>query len=131
MELGNFSLSLAVRDIGASRAFYEAFGFAVVAGDQSQKWLVLANGATKIGLFQDMFEANLMTFNPGWSASGETLEQFTDVRDLQRALRTRGIAFLAEADEMGDGPAHFLVADPDGNRIMVDQHVKHPDADEP
>ena len=126
MELGNFSVSLAVKDLAASRSFYEAFGFKEVGGDQSQNWLILGNGSTKIGLFQGMFDKNIMTFNPGWSDSAEPLEQFTDVRDIQRALKERGIVITTEADETGNGPAHFVLADPDGNLIMLDQHVDRP-----
>jgi hypothetical protein len=97
-----------------------------VAGDQSQNWLILANGACKIGLFQGMFESNILTFNPGWSASGKPIAEFTDVRDIQQSLKQRGLALVAEADPAGDGPAHAILADPDGNLIMLDQHVGRP-----
>ncbi|MHC4450619.1 MAG: VOC family protein [Planctomycetota bacterium] len=123
MQLGNFSVSLAVKDIAASRAFYEKLGFGVVAGDQEQNWLILANGRIKIGLFQGMFDKNLLTFNPGWDSDGSPLMEFTDIRDLQKSLKQQGVALLQEADETTDGPANFMLADPDGNPILFDQHV--------
>jgi lactoylglutathione lyase len=123
MELGNFSVSLAVRDIEASRAFYTKLGFAPVAGDAAQGWLILRNGATVIGLFQGMFERNTLTFNPGWDVEMNTLGSFTDVRDLQRDLKSQGVEFVAEVDETGSGPGSFVVVDPDGNPILFDQHV--------
>ena len=123
MQLGNFSVSLAVKDIAASRAFYEALGFKVWGGDQAQNWLILKNGETVIGLFQGMFERNILTFNPGWDGNAQALPEFTDIRDLQRALKAQGIALLSEADESGTGPASFMAVDPDGNQILVDQHV--------
>lgn len=123
MELGAFSISLTVKDIEASRNFYEKLGFRVMGGDQSQNWLILNNGDTVIGLFQGMFEGNLLTFNPGWDQKAEAVGSFTDVRDLQRQLKAQGIAFEQEADETTTGPAHFIVIDPDGNTILVDQHV--------
>lgn len=123
MQLGNFSVSLAVKDIAASRAFYETLGFAVWGGDQAQGWLILKNGSTVIGLFQGMFERNIMTFNPGWDGDANTLPAFTDVRDLQRALKAKGVQPITEADETTSGPASFMVEDPDGNQILVDQHV--------
>jgi predicted lactoylglutathione lyase len=123
MELGNFSISLAVKDIKASKAFYEKLGFKVFMGDVSQKWLILKNGATVIGLFQGMFERNSLTFNPGWDSNGQTLNAFTDVRQLQSQLKAQGIEFVSEADESTTGPASFMVMDPDGNPILVDQHV--------
>lgn len=126
MELGTFSVSLAVKDIAVSRAFYEALGFAQVAGDQTQNWIILANGTSKVGLFQGMFEKNIMTFNPGWSAAGEPVSEFTDVREIQRALKAKGLALVTEADDAGTGPAHVVLADPDGNMIMLDQHVDRP-----
>ncbi len=128
MKLGLFSVSLAVKDLGASRAFYETLGFEVVHGDASQNWLILANGTTKIGLFQGMFPNNILTFNPGWGEGSEPLASFTDVRELQAQLKTAGIAFDQEADPAGDGPASFVVTDPDGNAILVDQHVPKPSA---
>ena len=126
MQLGCFSVSLAVKDIAASRAFYERLGFTVVHGNQDQNWLILGNGDTKIGLFQGMFEANILTFNPGWNQSGEPLAQFDDVRDIQRQLLDQGAAIAKPAEEIGDGPAHFVIIDPDGNLIMLDQHVSRP-----
>jgi len=123
MELGTFSISLAVKDIGASRSFYEKFGFKVFAGDASQNWLILKNGGHAIGLFQGMFEKNILTFNPGWDGNAQTLASFTDVRELQRALKAQGVPLLQEADENTTGPASFVAVDPDGNPILVDQHV--------
>ena len=123
MELGAFSVSLAVKDIAASRAFYEKLGFSVFGGNPSQNWLILKNGTTVIGLFQGMFEKNTLTFNPGWDSDGQPLEEFTDVRELQRRLKARGIEMVAEADEATTGPASFMIVDPDGNTILVDQHV--------
>ncbi|MEQ3746682.1 MAG: VOC family protein [Henriciella sp.] len=122
MQLGNFSLSLAVKDIAASKAFYEKLGFRQVGGNQDQNWLVMKNHSTKIGLFQGMFETNMLTFNPGWDEDAQDLENFTDVRDVQKALKAAGIAFDTEADESTSGPAHFIITDPDGNPIMLDQH---------
>ena len=126
MELGAFSISLSVKDIAASRAFYEKFGFRVMGGDQSQNWLILNNGDTVIGLFQGMFEGNLLTFNPGCNQKAEPVGAFTDVRDVQHELKAQGVTFIQEADESTTGPAHFIVADPDGNTILVDQHVSSP-----
>ena len=123
MELGNFSISLAVADLNASREFYEKFGFAAFAGDPAQNWLILKNGDHVIGLFQGMFERNILTFNPGWDSNASKLESFTDVRDLQRQLRAHGVQFVSEADETTTGPASFVALDPDGNPILVDQHV--------
>jgi catechol 2,3-dioxygenase-like lactoylglutathione lyase family enzyme len=122
MELGNFSVSLAVKDIEASRRFYEKLGFTVVGGEQSQNWLIMRNGMTIIGLFQGMFEKNMLTFNPGWNIDAQPLEEFTDVRAIQRQLKEQGITMLSEADENSTGPASFIVVDPDGNPILVDQH---------
>lgn len=126
MELGNFSVSLAVKDIKASLAFYENLGFKPVGGKLEQNWIVLQNGSTKIGLFQGMFPKNLMTFNPGWSQDRKALERFQDVRELQRALKARGLTMAVEADESTQGPAHFVVTDPDGNDLLFDQHVPSP-----
>jgi catechol 2,3-dioxygenase-like lactoylglutathione lyase family enzyme len=126
MELGNFSVSLAVKDIKASRAFYEKLGFKEVAGDMKQNWIVLQNGTTTVGLFQGMFERNMLTFNPGWTSTKETLKDFQDVRELQHALKERGVRLQSEADETTDGPASFMLVDPDGNPILVDQHVPRP-----
>ncbi len=123
MELGAFSISLAVKDIEASRAFYEKFGFKVFAGDASQNWLILKNGDHAIGLFQGMFEKNTLTFNPGWDSNASNLDTFTDVRDLQRQLKAQGVQLMTEADETTTGPASFVAVDPDGNPILVDQHV--------
>ncbi len=123
MQLGNFSVSLAVKNIAASRAFYEKLGFSVWGGNEKQRWLILKNGTTVIGLFQGMFERNALTFNPGWDGDARTLPEFTDVRELQRQLKAAGIALATEADETTTGPASFMVIDPDGNPILVDQHV--------
>ncbi len=123
MELGAFSISLAVKDIEASRAFYEKFGFKAFGGDASQNWLILKNGDHVIGLFQGMFEKNILTFNPGWDSNASKLDTFTDVRDLQRQLKALGVQLMTEADETTTGPASFVVVDPDGNPILVDQHV--------
>ncbi len=123
VDLGNFSLSLAVKDLTTSRAFYEKLGFAVIGGDADQGWLILQNPSCTIGLFQGMFEKNSLTFNPGWNAKGETLESFTDVRDLQKQLKADGIAIASEADESTKGPASCILIDPDGNPILIDQHV--------
>lgn len=123
MKLGAFSVSLAVKDLDASRAFYAALGFEPVGGDADQNWLILRNGGTTIGLFQGMFERNMLTFNPGWGPSAEPLDAFTDVRALQRALKAQGVELASEADEETTGPASFVVVDPDGNPILFDQHV--------
>ena len=123
MELGAFSISLAVKDIEASRAFYEKFGFKVFGGDASYNWLILKNGDHVIGLFQGMFEKNILTFNPGWDSSAHKLDAFTDVRELQRQLKAKGVELQSEADESTTGPASFVIVDPDGNPILVDQHV--------
>ena len=123
MNLGAFSVSLAVKDLAASRDFYEKFGFEVVGGDASQNWLILRNGDHTIGLFQGMFERNILTFNPGWDKRANPVEEFTDVRELQRRLKAEGVGFAAEADEESSGPASFVAIDPDGNPILVDQHV--------
>ena len=122
MKLGAFSVSLAVKDLEASRQFYEKLGFTRFAGDPSQNWLILKNGDHVIGLFQGMFERNIRTFNPGWDNDARPLDEFTDVRELQRQLRADGVQFVTEADESTTGPASFMVLDPDGNPILVDQH---------
>jgi catechol 2,3-dioxygenase-like lactoylglutathione lyase family enzyme len=127
MDLGNFSVSLNVKDIKASKAFYEKLDFKVVAGKLEQNWIVLQSGSTTIGLFQGMFDKNIMTFNPGWNKNKETLKEFQDVRELQRTLKARGITTIApEADEKTEGPAYFKVTDPDGNMLLFDQHVPSP-----
>lgn len=123
MELGAFSISLAVKDIEASKAFYEKLGFEPFGGDLSENWLIMKNGDHVIGLFQGMFEENILTFNPGWDQNASKLESFTDVRDLQRQLKEQGVELISEADETATGPASFFLVDPDGNPILVDQHV--------
>ncbi|MBK9062968.1 MAG: VOC family protein [Acidobacteria bacterium] len=123
MELGAFSISLAVKNLDVSRIFYEKFGFKVFAGDATQNWLILKNRDHVIGLFQGMFEKNILTFNPGWDQSARRLASFTDVRELQRQLKAQGVPFQQEADESTAGPASFVAVDPDGNPILVDQHV--------
>ncbi len=122
MQLGAFSISLAVNDLAASRAFYEKFGFTASGGDPSQNWLILKNGDHVIGLFQGMFDKNMLTFNPGWDANAQPVENFTDVRELQRRLKEQGVTLVAEADESTEGPAYFMAVDPDGNPVLVDQH---------
>ena len=122
MELGSFSISLAVKDLDISKKFYEKLGFAVFGGDQTQNWLILKNGTHVIGLFQGMFEDNILTFNPGWDTDSKEINNFTDVRDIQRQLKESGIQFVAEADENSEGPASFMITDPDGNTILIDQH---------
>lgn len=130
MRLGNFSVSLTVKDIAASRAFYEKLGFKVVSGDQSKSWIVLQNESTKIGLFQGMFERNMLTFNPGWDSEKNTLKNFDDVREIQRQLKAAGLTLTVEADESTTGPAYLMLTDPDGNPILVDQHVDAPKSEE-
>lgn len=121
MDLGNFSVSLAVKDLAVSRAFYEKLGFARFAGD-GERWQILKNGSTVIGLFQGMFEKNILTFNPGWNGDAQPVDPFTDVRELQRRLVAQGVMPVQEADESSSGPASFVVVDPDGNPILFDQH---------
>jgi len=123
MELGNFSISLAVKDLKASEAFYEKFGFTVFMGNRALNWLIMKNGDHVIGLFQGLFERNILTFNPGWDSNGEPLASFTDVRELQRQLKAQGVALLNETDESTTGPGSFIAVDPDGNPILIDQHV--------
>src|SRR5262249_4327664 len=123
MDLGNFSISLTVKNLEASRLFYEKLGFKTFAGDASQGWLILKNAGHAIGLFQGMFEKNILTFNPGWNSNAELLPAFTDIRELQRRLKAQGVVFQSTADESTTGPASFVVVDPDGNPILVDQHV--------
>lgn len=122
MKLGAFSISLSVKDIHASKQFYENLGFTVFGGDISQNWLILKNDHTIIGLFQGMFENNIITFNPGWDQNAQPVDPFDDVRDIQRHLRSKGIEMISEADESTQGPASLVVVDPDGNAILIDQH---------
>ena len=122
MDLGAFSISLVVKDIQASKAFYEKLGFEEMGGDISQNWVILKNGEHVIGLFQGMFEGNMLTFNPGWDQDTNHLDTFTDVRDIQKELKSQGIDLVTEVDESSQGPAHIMLADPDGNMILVDQH---------
>jgi catechol 2,3-dioxygenase-like lactoylglutathione lyase family enzyme len=122
MKLGAFSISLAVKDIAASRAFYEKFGFSVFGGDQAQNWLIMKNENALIGLFQGMFEGNIITFNPGWDSNARNLDDFEDVREIQRQLKSGGVQLSAEADETTSGPASLTATDPDGNQILIDQH---------
>jgi catechol 2,3-dioxygenase-like lactoylglutathione lyase family enzyme len=126
MRLGNFSVSLAVKDLAASRAFYEKLGFHMITGNPAQNWLILQNETSTIGLFQGMFQRNMLTFNPGWDRTGAALADFEDVRDLQRKLQGLGLALVAKADENSTGPASLMVIDPDGNPVLVDQHVDRP-----
>lgn len=122
MQLGVFSVSLTVKDIHASKDFYEKIGFEVFDGDIDQNWLIMRNSKTFIGLFQGMFEKNMLTFNPGWDENAQELEAFTDIRDLQKNLKAKGVHFTSEADETSQGPASFTIEDPDGNPILFDQH---------
>jgi catechol 2,3-dioxygenase-like lactoylglutathione lyase family enzyme len=123
VELGAFSVSLAVKDMGASRTFYETLGFAMIAGD-GDTWTIMANGSHAIGLFQGMFESNILTFNPGWQGLGEAVEEFTDIRELSGQMRAAGLALAADTTgESPSGPASFTLTDPDGNAILIDQHV--------
>ncbi|HAW92893.1 MULTISPECIES: VOC family protein [unclassified Arsukibacterium] len=122
MELGAFSVSLAVKDIATSKAFYEKLGFSAMGGDQNQGWLILKNGSTVIGLFQGMFDKNILTFNPGWDQNAHNMADFTDVRDIQQQLQAQGLTLLQSADTETTGPAHIVLEDPDGNQIMLDQH---------
>ncbi|REJ11090.1 VOC family protein [Halobacillus trueperi] len=122
MELGAFSVSLTVKDINKSKAFYEKLGFQSYGGDPSQNWLIMKNESCVIGLFQGMFEKNILTFNPGWNQQAENTDSFTDVRELQNQLKQKGIEILSEADETGEGPESFTIEDPDGNPILIDQH---------
>ena len=122
VDLGSFSVSLSVTDIEVSRDFYSKLGFQPIGGNTAEKWLILRNGEHVIGLFEGMFEKNMLTFNPGWDQQGNETNSFTDVREIQRQLRQLGIALVTEADESSHGPASFMVIDPDGNPILVDQH---------
>ena len=123
MELGAFSVSLSVKDIAASRDFYEKLGFRSVGGDPDQNWQILRNGEVTIGLFQGMFEGNVLTFNPGWDSRARPVDEFTDIRELQRRLKAQGLKMTVEADEASSGPASFMMLDPDGNALLFDQHV--------
>ena len=123
MELGAFSISLAVRDLQASKSFYEKFGFEVFGGNESEHWLMLRNGDASIGLFQGMFQKNILTFTPGWDANSKPMEAFTDIRDIQRELKAQGVHLDPKADESTTGPAHLMAIDPDGNPILIDQYV--------
>lgn len=122
MKLGAFSVSLSVKDINKSKAFYENLGFQAFGGDITQNWLIMKNESCIIGLFQGMFEKNILTFNPGWNENAENLDSFTDIRELQKQLKEKGVKILSEADETSEGPASFTIEDPDGNPILVDQH---------
>lgn len=122
MELGAFSISLTVRDIEASRIFYEKLGFTVFGGDQAQNWLIMKNGEHLIGLFHGMFDRNMLTFNPGWDQDGHDTESFIDVRELRRRLIEQGVHIVTETDESGSGPGSIVIVDPDGNPILIDQH---------
>ena len=122
MDLGSFSVSLAVKDLETSKCFYEKLGFESIGGDTQQKWLIMKYGHHILGLFQGMFEGNILTFNPGWDQDGNELDSFTDVREIQRELKNRGIALISETDESASGPASFVLSDPDGNQILIDQH---------
>jgi catechol 2,3-dioxygenase-like lactoylglutathione lyase family enzyme len=123
MQLGNFSVSLAVKDLATSRSFYEKLGFTMFGGDPAQGWLIMKNERCVIGLFQGMFDKNILTFNPGWDHTAQRLPSFTDIRELQRRLKAQGVPLIQEADESTTGPASFMTTDPDGNTILVDQHV--------
>jgi catechol 2,3-dioxygenase-like lactoylglutathione lyase family enzyme len=123
MNLGAFSVSLTVKDLEASKSFYENLGFQVFGGDAAQNWLIMKNGDHVIGLFKGLFEQNILTFNPGWDQNGNKLDSFTDVRNLQQQLKTKGLNIVNEADQSTTGPASFIVIDPDGNPILIDQHV--------
>ncbi|MFC7366622.1 MULTISPECIES: VOC family protein [Bhargavaea] len=122
MGIGAFSLSLTVKDLQASKEFYEKLGFSALGGDEESGWLILKNEDCVIGLFQGMFEKNMLTFNPGWNSSAEEVNPFRDVRELQEELKAKGMQFITEADPSSEGPAHFVIEDPDGNPILVDQH---------
>lgn len=125
-NLGTFSISLAVKDLAASRAFYEKLGFEQFGGDPAQNWLILQNGDTTIGLFQGMFDKNMLTFNPGWTEKAEALDEFADVREIQQELKTKGLSLTSEADEASTGPASVMLVDPDGNPVLIDQHAESP-----
>jgi catechol 2,3-dioxygenase-like lactoylglutathione lyase family enzyme len=126
MRLGNFSVSLSVQDLSRSRAFYEKLGFRAIGGDAASNWLILQNETCNIGLFQGMFEKNTLTFNPGWDHTGNAVPEFDDIRAIQKSLKGQGLALVIEADESSTGPAHLCLLDPDGNPILIDQHVPSP-----
>lgn len=123
MELGNFSISLKVEDLRRSRDFYEKLGFSVAGGDESQNYLIMKNGMANIGLFQGMFDKNILTFNPGWDNKAGPLEDFEDVRKIQNQIKSQGIELITEVDENTSGPGAIMLVDPDGNPILIDQHV--------
>ena len=123
MKLGAFSVSLSVKDLETSKQFYGNLGFSVFAGEKERNYLIMKNEDTIIGLFQGMFENNIITFNPGWDENASKLEEFDDVREIQQTLKQKGVALLSEADESATGPASFMFMDPDGNTILIDQHV--------
>lgn len=123
MELGNFSVSLNVKDIHNSKSFYEDLGFKIIGGDISQNWIIMKNGNSTIGLFEGMFDKNILTFNPGWDENANKIKSFTDIREIQKQLKKKGIKLESEADENGSGPASLTIIDPDGNPILLDQHV--------
>lgn len=122
IKLGAFSISLHVKDINKSKSFYENMGFQPLGGDVTEGWVIMKNESCVIGLFQGMFEKNMLTFNPGWNQNAENIDSFTDIRELQKQLKLKGIKILSEADETTEGPASFIIEDPDGNPILIDQH---------
>lgn len=123
MDLGAFSISLTVKDLAASKDFYERLGFTIFGGDMTRNWLIMKNGNAIIGLFQGMFDKNMLTFNPGWDMNANNLDNYTDIRGLQKQLKEKGVVFASQADESSTGPASFMLLDPDGNPILVDQHI--------
>lgn len=123
MDLGNFSVSLTVKDIKASKEFYEKLGFVVFGGDISRNYLILQNGKCTVGLFQGMFEKNILTFNPGWNQKAETLSTYTDIRELKKELKSKGISIITDGVKETSGPGSLVIEDPDGNPILLDQHV--------
>ncbi len=123
MELGGFSISLAVKDLQASKVFYQKLGFEVFHGEEEQNWLIMKNGDATVGLFQGMFEKNILTFNPGWDTSANNLDSFADVRELQKEFKAKGLPLESEVDESTSGPGSITLIDPDGNPILIDQHV--------
>ena len=123
MQLGAFSISLNVKDLQASKAFYQKIGFETFGGDEEKNYLIMKNGDALIGLFQGMFDKNILTFNPGWDTNAQLVEGFTDVREIQQSLKAKGVDLVQEADESTTGPASMILIDPDGNPILIDQHV--------